>query len=243
MKTRICLLLIAVAAMVGCRKTEQIIDNRVDPVDFLSDKKYKSLVVEIQYVDGYKPEPETMNRLKTFMEQRLNKPAGIAFVYHAIPSPGLSFYDVTDAERIERQYREEDVHGATIAAYFLFVDGPYARDDQNAKVLGIAYGGSSVIMFGKTIHDYSGAIGEPNRDVLESTVIEHEFGHLMGLVDDGTKMAVGHLDGAHGHHCDNSACLMYYSTETSDIIGNLVGNNVPALDEHCIRDLQLNGGK
>lgn len=239
-----CFVLIAVFAFAGgCRKTEQVINNRSEPADFLSDKKYKSLVVEIQYVEGYKPEAGAIDKLRTFMEARLHKPAGIAFEYHPIPSPGKAFYDVADAEKIERQYREEHRHGATAAAYFLFVDGAYARDGENSKVLGIAYGGSSVIMFGKTMHDYSGALGQPSRTALETTVAIHEMGHLLGLVNSGSSMAADHEDTAHPHHCNNSNCIMYYQAETSDIIGNLLGNGIPELDQQCISDLQLNGGR
>lgn len=243
MKTRLIILCAVLAFAAGCRKTEQVINNRSEPVDFLSDKKYKSLVVEIQYVEGYKPTDAAMQNLRQFLEARLHKPAGIAFVYNPIASPGKAFYDVSDAEKIERNFREEHRHGATAAAYFLFLDGAYARDEENTKVLGIAYGGSSVVMFGKTIAGFSDNIMEPSRSTLETAVGIHEFGHLLGLVNDGTGMVNEHQDQAHPHHCNNTSCIMYYKAETSDILGILTGNDIPELDQQCISDLQANGGK
>jgi hypothetical protein len=86
-------------------------------------------------------------------------------------------------------------------------------------------------------------LAQPSRFTLEATVTEHEFGHLLGLVDYGTPMAAAHEDSGHAHHCDNQACLMYYGAETIDIAGSLTGGEVPAPDEHCIADLKANGGK
>jgi hypothetical protein len=56
-------------------------------------------------------------------------------------------------------------------------------------------------------------------------------------------MVNNHQDEANGRHCTNSNCLMYYEAETSDLVANLLGNTVPALDNHCLEDLRANGGK
>ncbi len=53
-----------------------------------------------------------------------------------------------------------------------------------------------------------------------------------------------HRDQDHGNHCDNDQCLMYYATQTTDLIGNTVGDEeITPLDANCIADLQANGGK
>ena len=36
---------------------------------------------------------------------------------------------------------------------------------------------------------------------------------------------------------------MYYATETSDIFGTLVTDDIPQLDAQCLMDLRANGGK
>ena len=46
-----------------------------------------------------------------------------------------------------------------------------------------------MVIFGKTIHDNSGALGQTSRTKLESTVLDHEFGHILGLVDIGSRNA------------------------------------------------------
>ncbi|MDZ7681404.1 MAG: hypothetical protein U5J63_06720 [Fodinibius sp.] len=54
-----------------------------------------------------------------------------------------------------------------------------------------------------------------------------------------------HKDPDHGNHCDDDSCLMYYATETTDLIGNSLasGDEIPALDANCMADLQANGGR
>jgi hypothetical protein len=121
----------------------------------------------------------------------------------------------------------------------LYTNGQYT----NAQTLGIAYRNTSVALFGKTIRDNSGAIGQVSRTKLEATILQHELAHLLGLVDLGTPMQTAHKDAAHGNHCTNNSCLMYYASETTDVLGVLLTGNVPSLDAACAVDLRANGGK
>ena len=83
----------------------------------------------------------------------------------------------------------------------------------------------------------------PSTAKLESTVLQHEFAHILGLVNNGTPLVDNHHDDEHEGHCDNQDCLMYYLAETSDIAANLFGISAPTLDANCRADLQANGGK
>lgn len=209
----------------------------IKPCHFLEDKKFEELVIEVCYIDGYKPEQASLDNLKSFLEERLNKPDGISFSYKSIPSPGNSVYDQTDLEDIEEDYRTQFSKRKKLTVWMFFADAPYS----NPGTLGLQYGTTSCAVFEKTVMDNSGGIGEPNQVVLETTVEEHEFGHLLGLVDAGTPMVSAHAE--NHQHCNNSNCLMYYAVETLDILSNLTGGEVPRLDENCIVDLQANGGK
>ena len=121
----------------------------------------------------------------------------------------------------------------------MYTDGNFSE----GNVLGLAYRNTSMSLLGKTIHDNSGAVGQASRTKLESTVLNHEFGHILGLVDLGSAMQSNHKDGAHGNHCNNNNCLMYYASETTDILGILITGNIPPLDANCKADLTGNGGK
>lgn len=246
-------LLVGIGMLVtqGCKKdSDKNIENNhrrqtgASANDLLSSDKYKSLVVQIQYMTGFKPTNDAIARLTTFLNERLNKSDGIEIVYSEIGAQGKGTYSIADVVKIEDDFRSEFTHKKEIAAYFLFVDGDFVENTENSKVLGAAYYNTSMVIFQKTILDLSGGLGEPSTNKLEATVINHEFGHILGLVNLGTAMQTSHQDSAHGAHCSNSNCLMNWQAETGGAVNALLGNSqVPSLDQNCINDLQNNGGK
>ena len=251
MKTYLKLILIA-GLFAGCSKSDSSYVNNPNAPDYLHNRpvgasanellassKYTSLTIEIQYMTGYAPDAAAISHLQTSLEGLLNKPSGITVITKEITASSGLTLSVNDVVQIERNNRTAFTSGGQIAVYVLYTNGNYT----DANVLGIAYKNTSVVLFGKKIHDNSGAIGQASRTKLEATVLEHEMGHLLGLVDLGSPMQNGHKDAAHGNHCSNSACLMYYSSETSDIFGFLITGNIPSLDANCLADLHSNGGK
>lgn len=212
--------------------------------DFLQSTNFNKLTVEIQYVEGFAPTQQALDNLMEFLEARLSKPNGITFKQTAIASPGLAPYSVDDIKSVEDQNRSDYNADETIAAYIFFADGGYSEDTDNSKVLGIAYRNTSMAIFESTVKDLSDGLLEPDRSLLESTILNHEVGHVLGLVGVGTPPQTDHQDFAHGHHCDVESCLMNWVVETGDVIENLANTEqVPQLDAQCIADLQANGGQ
>ncbi len=212
--------------------------------DYLAATTYTSLVIEMQSVSGFAPTAISKNNLIAFLQAHLNKPLGITIVDETISSPGQRSYSLDDVRRIESASRKIYSSGNQMTAYFLYLDGNSTSDSSSGQILGTAYGPSSMVIYEKTIQSLSGTpVTQPSTAVLESTVIEHEFGHLLGLVNTGTTPQSAHQDTAHGAHCSASACLMYWNVDTSGIIGNLLGGSVPSLDSDCLADLRVHGGK
>ncbi|MCP2045199.1 hypothetical protein [Pontibacter sp. HSC-36F09] len=175
------------------------------------------------------------------MEKYLDKPGGIILKQAAIPAPGKSAYTAQYLAGIEEKCRTEYTPPDTIAVYFFFADSRYAEDTNNSKVLGVAYRNTSMALFEHTICGMSGGIGQPDRTKLESVVMQHELGHILGLVNAGTPIQQNHQDAPHGWHCDNSKCLMHYTVETGSVVQNLLGGYTPVLDQNCINDLKTSG--
>jgi hypothetical protein len=236
---------ILVTLLAGCVKNRQNpgqSETNIVPSDFLSDNKYKTLYIDFLYDQGNPPSAETINNLKNFLNNRLNKSGGIQIVQREFSGNGKDKISIADVEAIEKKNRSYFSKGNMLGAFVYFVNSDYSDNQGSVKVLGMAYASTSIVIFGKTIHSYSGSFGRPSYVTLETTVAEHEFGHVMGLVNNGTSMLKQHLDASHDKHCSNTACLMYYAAETSDIVQNLLGG-VPSLDQNCIDDLRNNGGK
>ena len=207
--------------------------------ELLASTNYQSLRIEVLYMAGFAPDAAAISHLQTALTNLLNKPSGITIVTKEIPAVSATTLSVDDILQIEKTNRAAFTTGSQITVSVILTNGNYIEAD----VLGIAYKNTSVVLFGKKIHDNSGGIGQASRTKLEATVLEHEFGHLLGLVDLGSPMQVLHKDAVHGNHCNNSACLMYYASETSDIFGFLVTGNIPTFDANCKADLTANGGK
>lgn len=211
---------------------------------FLQDTDFTKLIVEIQYVEEFAPTQEALDNLKQFLMSTLNKPDGITFKESTIPSPGLAPYSVADIRSIEDENRTDYNSDQNLAAYIFFADGEYNENTENSKILGIAYRNTSMAIFESTVHELSDEILEPDRAVLESTILNHEFGHVLGLVGNGSPTQTDHQDFEHGHHCDVEDCLMNWVVQTGDIVQNLANSNtVPPLDAQCLADLQASGGK
>lgn len=218
---------------------------------FLASTTFTKLVVEIQAVKGYAPSAAACDKLKAFLEARLNKPEGVEIIVDdTLPAQGKTHYSIADVRAIEDANRKHFSKDNVLAAYFLFLDGGSTDDKDEFKILGHAYRNTSMVLYEKTIRDLSGGIGEPPTPTVEATVLNHEFGHILGLVDTGIPpVDAGHHDHPHGAHCTNPDCLMYYAVDSSEFLPNLLGSaglgdgNIPALDENCINDLRSFGGK
>lgn len=245
----IILLLVLVSTNTGCKKDPQLtIPGNKEAVGasafhLLNDQQFSSLYVEVMYMEGHAPTSESMENLKEFILSVARKPNGVQVIQKEITAGNQDSYSLIDIRNIEDQNRELFNSAAYLAISFIFLDGPYSGNTDDSQYLGVAYHNMSMAVFQKTVIENSGGLTQPSRTKLESTIINHELGHIFGLVNNGTPMGVDHQDDQHGNHCDNNNCLMYYAVETTDIVDNLIGNSIPELDQNCGHDLSSNGGK
>ena len=250
MKTNILATILALFFFVACKK-ETTFSNNPGADDLhnkavgytanqlLSSGTYKSLKIEVQYMTGYAPDASALNHLQNILNTYLNKPSGISIVTKEISPSSSATLSIDQVRTLEEQNRTVFTTGDQLGVYFLYTNGNFTDN----KVLGAAFRNTSMVIFGKTIHDNSGALGQTSRTKLEGTVLDHEFGHILGLVDLGSTMQTNHKDATHDSHCSNTNCLMYYASETTDILGFLLTGNIPPFDANCIADMHTNGGK
>ena len=212
--------------------------------DLLSDKKFKSMIIEVVYVAGFEPSAQSVTNFVNFLNARTFKPGGITVIKRSIASPGSTSYTNEAIVSIEDANRTKYNTADQIAVWAFFVDGKSSKDTDNSVILGTAYRNTSFVIFEQTIQRLSDSPFEPARSLLETTVITHEFGHILGLTNLGTALQSNHEDTDHPKHCIEKTCLMFWSAELGGGINNMVSSGTaPQLDAQCIADLRANGGK
>lgn len=212
--------------------------------DFLSDEKFTSLKIEIVNVSGYEPSPATLDNLKNFFKKYIHKPGGISIVQTAIASPGGGPYSISDVKNIEKENRTYYNSGKELTVFIFFADGNSASDEGDKTVLGTAYRNTSIVIFEKTIKDFANRHFAVSKSDIESSTMKHEFGHLFGLVNNGSTAQSDHIDPENKAHCNKDGCLMGASLEFgSGILAFIKSSHTIDLDESCHEDLRANGGK
>ncbi len=207
--------------------------------DFLSEKSFTSMKVQISYMPGSEPADSSLDYFSQFLNLYLNKPGGITVFKKPIVASGKSSLTLKEIVSIENKNRFSFTAGREINAHILITDTYYSTKD----ILATSYWNTSYVIFGKTLNDFSGGAGQVSKLRLMTLLLCHEMGHLLGLVNQGTAMVTNHQDVAHGAHCDNMNCLMNFGIQTTLVAGNPGNAGVPLVDTNCHNDLKANGGK
>ena len=212
--------------------------------ELISDEKFTSLKIEVVYVNGFQPTQTTLDNLEEFLGKRSFKPDGISITTRAVSSSNKAPFNIDEIVQIEADERTAYNAGDEIAVFIYFADGSNENDTDTKIILGSAYRNTSMVIYGKTIQNIANHSAGINKSTIESTVINHEFGHLFGLVNLGTSMQSNHEDENSKGHCNVSNCLMATSLQFGgSMIRQVSNNNIPELDGQCIADLQANGGR
>lgn len=206
--------------------------------EFLSAENYTTLNIEIQHAPGMRPQDASINNLVNFLNTYTNKPAGITVSIQQVASIGKPTVSTQDVATFTDANRKSYTDGKQLSLYIYFADAEFTQN----TVIGVAFRNTAMFILQKTIQANSGGINQASRVKVESGVLQHEAGHLLGLVNNGSPMAVAHEDGDKKAHCNNNNCLMYFSIQTSGLM-NMLSNGIPTLDANCVNDLRMNGGK
>ncbi|MBX2827477.1 MAG: membrane metalloprotease [Flavobacteriaceae bacterium] len=214
--------------------------------DILVNGTYTRLTVELAYSKTFEPSQTAKNNFRNFIEQRVNKSAGINFVETVVDDqPGAPF-SIERIREIEDEIRTQYTEGNNIAVFVYFSNGRSSNDTETTVTLGTAYRNTSMVIYETTLRLLT--IGDPDLlPILESTVLNHEFGHILGLtniLDDDIHLT--HEDPNVSKHCIVDDCLMYFDATnigSSDLQRMMLRASVPELDPLCIGDLQAKGGR
>jgi hypothetical protein len=205
---------------------------------FVRGAPYTKVVIEIGSTKSATPSQAAISHLMSVMTDLLDKPGGVTVVTDTPVDDVSEALSISQVAAIEDGSRTQYSMGDTAVFYYLVVSTNSTDDSSAGSILGEAYRPSAMVIFQKTIDANAGGLEQPSRDVVESTVVAHEFGHVLGLVNNGTPMQTPHEDPNHPKHDVNTACLMYWANNSSAGLTNLLtGGTIPDYDANCRADL------
>ncbi|HVL86701.1 MAG TPA: hypothetical protein VM681_01640 [Candidatus Thermoplasmatota archaeon] len=209
-------------------------------LDYLSNARYARLYVELDYVSGAAPNDAALQMLRQRISENTAKGGNVEInLEGGVPGRGAGHkYTLDEIRALERAHRSRFSGEGTAVLYVLYLDGGFARDlDASAKTLAAAYRGSSVVMFKGNIRDTSRSDDaplpvpslspKPRERALEGAVLVHEFGHIVGLVNNGIPMITAREDPEHEKHSTNTRSVMYWAVESSAVLNLLDVENIP----------------
>ncbi len=164
-------------------------------IDLLGNKTYTNLRIEIAHVKGFRPTQAAMDGFVAYLKEHTFK-EDIELVYNELPSPDEENLTLQEIADLEEENRTAYSDGNTLAIYIYFSDAPAEDDDEDKDLvtLGAVYRNTSMIIHEATVRklaDQSIFISDAD---VESSTLNHEFGHLFGLVNLGITPVNDHED-------------------------------------------------
>jgi len=208
--------------------------KKISPIDFLSNKIYKKLELDIIYETSCKPDPEAIAFLCSQI-QRYCKKESIKISQTEISIADIVSRTVTDQKYFSslplifgiwqpghlavftQNFSQKFTRDETLVLHIIYVPG-IALDQPIA--IGEAFASDSFVIFRPRI-----------QAKWERSILLHEFGHLVGLTDNHST----HSDKDHSFHCSNKNCVMFWCVGDEQL--------QEQFDEDCLQDLYTAGAK
>lgn len=234
-----CLALAAAMALGGCLGNGGLFGGGIGPRDYLSDSDYSTWIIEVDSVTGQAPPQSALDLVRTRMQEVANKPGGIEVrPSDTLPARGGT-WSARDIVDLDASTQDTKTHGRTVVTHLLFLDGQFEQEN----VIGVAIGHGTIAIFSETIRGACGPLCLGGTDGIFRSVLVHEFGHILGLVNNGIAMVEPHEDPDHRGHSSNRNSVMWWQVETLDIFSVFTGGPPTTFDGNDKADLCRAGGK
>ena len=258
MKKLSILLLFTLTLFQGCSKDDNGSVAEVDKTanlkntgdsanDILSDTKFKNMLIEIAYVRGYAPTATAVSNFVDQLNERIYKD-DISIIFKELDSPKKDSLNVNEIADLEKENRTVYNDGDTLGLYIYFTDAASSDDnpEKDLVTLGAVYRNTSMVIYEATIRKLASKSSLISNSTVETATLNHEAGHLFGLVNLGTPSVNEHEDPDAKSHCNEQNCLMRAELQFGwGMAKMLTAKNgaIPSFGAECLLDLQANGGK
>ncbi len=240
MRSLIVAILLLVPAMAGCFNTPIFAGlGPIEPEDYLRDDTYTDWIIEIDYVVGHRPSASAVNLLKDRMGELANKDNIDVVIDDELAETNRN-WNIQALLDFKRQHQDLKTKGSEIVTWVAYVDGQWHSDDSNSRTIGVALSDHETVAIMRETIESSDFLLVSETDV-ERTVLVHEFGHIIGLVDNGIPMQTPHSDG--GSHSDNQDSVMWAGVENALDYQIFRGDPPTTFDANDKADVCAAGGK
>jgi hypothetical protein len=197
----------------------------------------RRLAIEVAYVAGRKPTQQALDHLTTILRREAQKPDGITVVAGAQLPGSATSYSLADIVSLESRFRHLHSNGSVATIWIAALNGDYS---QGSGTLGLAFRATAEVLFEDQIKQAANLF--VSADAIERSVITHETGHLLALINIGYHSAYDHEDPQHPHHSKYQSSVMYWAIEDTSIATILSGGPPDDFDQYDRADLaQLRG--
>jgi hypothetical protein len=196
------------------------------------------LVVEVDWIQGSRPSNQTEEGIREFLERYARPMRGVRVVLDeeisalgpGVPIPGNRMLTDLQIRELAQRHRSLRPEGEAESIYLLFI--PLWLPDGSGRQRGEAFVEESFAVVATDRVQEEGVLAISGSEV-ERFVVQHELGHLLGLVSNPQH--------EHAGHCTNPTCIMYPEPDLRSVVANwwraFSGRLPSKLDADCERDL------
>lgn len=192
----------------------------------------RALRIQVAYVRDRRPSQTVLDHVLSILRREADKPAGISLSVGPEVEPATDAYSIEDIGRLEREHRTVASSGDTATMWLVYLNGTLEGDD---STLGVAYEASGAAIFADQISSAATSLVQPN--AIERSVLTHEVGHLLALVNLGYKSRYAREDPAHRYHSKYQTSVMFWAIEDISIAALLSGGPPDDFDRYDRDDL------
>lgn len=247
--------LLFVFFLVSCTK----VDPQKEYINKLFSNQTETLYIELDYMQGTQPQvidPNSGLHVWQLLQYNLNSIfSGTKNLLIPLTSSDMTEipaenkdYTRQDLINLAMQYRDTPAwENKQASIYILWVDGYFENEQEQIEtnVLGLSISGQAMLVVFKPAVAVASSSFPQYEAYTQQIVVNHEVGHVIGLVNNGLTHVSEHLDenSEHGSaHCNNPNCIMYWQNEskTHDIANYVQTNDnldMVLFGSYCLEDI------
>lgn len=192
-----------------------------------------ALTIEILHQSGAQPSSDALAHLVASLRPVLDKPGGIDLAGPTeIPGGGRT-WELDELRELSQRHRQATSSESRAGMLVLSVAGEYEEPD----VLGLAMSATEVVLFPEQIGDLAtGLLGGGSR--IERSVLLHEAGHLLCLVNTTYESEIDHEDPDHPGHSRHRDSVMFWAVPNDAVTQVFTGPPPDRFHEDDLADLR-----